>query len=309
MGRKRGPGEGAGEFDAPGLAPVPGALDPGAGFPFPGLPGAAPGAPAPPALAPGAPGAGPGLPPPGIPGLPTVVPPKAPGWPPAGLLPPGLAAAFDPRGPGPGLAVPGLGLQMPPGVPPSQPGLPPCLGGAKMPPAPGLGLGLPVLPGMAPPPAMPPPGSLDTEALAQLRFQQVASEYEQIKSAGIDPQVAELAEYHGLDERVTRLLDEEMKRRKDTFESDMQALWVGLERAKNPAGMLMMKLKDMKAGTFKGMSALDKKIEDFAKRNRLDAQAAVRLAEVLQNRDDVDGDLAKLQKPRPQDSFVSELRS
>ena len=30
------------------------------------------------------------------------------------------------------------------------------------------------------------------------RFQQVASEYEQIKSAGIDPQVAELAEYHGL---------------------------------------------------------------------------------------------------------------
>ena len=32
----------------------------------------------------------------------------------------------------------------------------------------------------------------------QSRFQQVASEYEQIKSAGIDPQVAELAEYHGL---------------------------------------------------------------------------------------------------------------
>lgn len=31
-----------------------------------------------------------------------------------------------------------------------------------------------------------------------VRFQQVASEYEQIKSAGIDPQVQELAEYHGL---------------------------------------------------------------------------------------------------------------
>lgn len=30
------------------------------------------------------------------------------------------------------------------------------------------------------------------------RFQQVATEYEQIKSAGIDPQVAELAEYHSL---------------------------------------------------------------------------------------------------------------
>ena len=71
----------------------------------------------------------------------------------------------------------------------------------------------------------------------------------------------------------------------------------------------MMKLKDMRMGTFKGMTALNKKdpsrsvstgsrscnfmfmlnqrlsacvcqIQDFAKRNRLDAQAAVKLAEV-----------------------------
>lgn len=41
----------------------------------------------------------------------------------------------------------------------------------------------------------------------------MATEYEQIKSAGINPQVSELAEYHGLDERATRALDEEMKRR------------------------------------------------------------------------------------------------
>ena len=33
---------------------------------------------------------------------------------------------------------------------------------------------------------------------SKLRFQQVATEYEQIKNAGIDPQVSELAEYHGL---------------------------------------------------------------------------------------------------------------
>jgi len=57
-----------------------------------------------------------------------------------------------------------------------------------------------------------------------------------------------------------------------------------------------MKLKDMRMGTFKGMTALDKKIHDFAKRNRLDAQAAVKLAEVLQNRADIDNDLAKLAK-------------
>eukprot|EP00439_Symbiodinium_sp_Y106_P016150 s3806_g2.t1 len=202
-----------------------------------------------------------------------------------------------PPGP-PGLTMPGLGcgscggiggLQMPPGLPP--------------PPGPG-GLGLQLPPGIGPPPALPklpfpglpPPGSLDSEALAQMRFQQVATEYEQIKNAGIDPQVSELAEYHGLDDRATRALDEEMKKRRATFESDLQALWVGLEGAKNPSGMLMMKLKDMRMGTFKGMTALDKQIHDFAKRNRLDAQAAVKLAEVLHNRDDIEADLSKIQK-------------
>ena len=37
-------------------------------------------------------------------------------------------------------------------------------------------------------------------------------------------QVTELAEHFGLDERVTRLLDEEMKKRRKTFEEDLQAL-------------------------------------------------------------------------------------
>lgn len=38
------------------------------------------------------------------------------------------------------------------------------------------------------------------------RFQQVATEYEQIKNAGIDPQVSELAEYHGLGTAACHLL-------------------------------------------------------------------------------------------------------
>ncbi|CAE7766415.1 unnamed protein product, partial [Symbiodinium necroappetens] len=268
MGRKRG-GDGGGEMEMPGVAPMPpaGALDPAAlGFPLPGLPGA-----------PQAPGVVPPKIPGAVPGIP-----GAPGVPPG---PPGLTM--------PGLSMGGCGclggLQMPPGLPP--------------PPGPG-GLGLQLPPGIGPPPALPklpfpglpPPGSLDSEALAQMRFQQVATEYEQIKNAGIDPQVSELAEYHGLDDRATRALDEEMKKRRATFESDLQALWVGLEGAKNPSGMLMMKLKDMRMGTFKGMTALDKQIHDFAKRNRLDAQAAVKLAEVLHNRDDIEGDLSKIQK-------------
>ena len=38
------------------------------------------------------------------------------------------------------------------------------------------------------------------------RFQQVATEYEQIKSAGIDPQVQELADHHGLGGQIVSKL-------------------------------------------------------------------------------------------------------
>merc|ERR1712107_363567 len=49
-------------------------------------------------------------------------------------------------------------------------------------------------------------------------------------------------------------------------------------------------------GLFRGMTVLGKKVQEFAKANRLDAQAAVKLGEVLENREDVDGDLVKLSK-------------
>merc|ERR1712217_302839 len=87
---------------------------------------------------------------------------------------------------------------------------------------------------------------------------------------------------------------DEMLKRKDTFEEDLQALWVGLEGAKNPSGMLMLKIKDMRQGIFRGMSALKGKIHDWAKKHRLDTQAAVKLAEVLDAREDPDGDMEKL---------------
>lgn len=154
---------------------------------------------------------------------------------------------------------------------------------------------------------MKPGQPMDSEALAQIRFQAVAAEYEQMKHAGIAAEVAELAEYLGLDERATRALDDEMKKRKNTFETDLQALWVGLEGAKNPSGLLMTKLKDMRMGLFRGMSALDNKVQDFAKRYRLDAQAAVKLGEILPNREDPDGDMIKLGKHMERSNKPSSL--
>merc|ERR1719246_211541 len=57
-----------------------------------------------------------------------------------------------------------------------------------------------------------------------------------------------------------------------------------------------MKLKDMRMGQFRGMSVLDNKVQDFAKRYRLDAQAAVKLGEVLDKREDPEGDMTKIGK-------------
>jgi hypothetical protein len=156
----------------------------------------------------------------------------------------------------------------------------------NMPPAMMNPMGMP--PGAAPP--------QDHKAMEAWLFRQTAEAYDQAKHAGIAPEVAELADHHGLDERATKALDEEMKRRKDTFEADMQALWVGLEGARNPSGLLMLKLKDMRMGTFRGMSALEKTVQEFAKRHKLDAQAAVKLGEVLDKREDAEGDMKKIGK-------------
>merc|ERR1719436_1134576 len=44
------------------------------------------------------------------------------------------------------------------------------------------------------------------------------------------------------------------------------------------------------------MSALGNKVQEFAKKYRLDAQAAVKLGEVLDKREDAEGDMVKLGK-------------
>merc|ERR1719510_1428755 len=96
----------------------------------------------------------------------------------------------------------GMATGMPPGMSPPMPRMPGML---PVPSKAGM-------PGMAGAP-------LDSEAIAQMRFQQAAAEYDQTKTAGIAPEIAELSEYHGLDERATRALDEEMKKRRDSFDA------------------------------------------------------------------------------------------
>merc|ERR1712194_651721 len=49
-------------------------------------------------------------------------------------------------------------------------------------------------------------------------------------------------------------------------------------------------------GTFKGMSVLNSKVQQFGKDQRLDAQAAFKLGEVMGEREDPEGDMKKIAK-------------
>merc|ERR1711920_576256 len=52
----------------------------------------------------------------------------------------------------------------------------------------------------------------------------------------------------------------------------------------------------MRMGTFKGMSVLSAKVQQFGKDQRLDAQAAFKLGEVMEKREDPEGDMKKIAK-------------
>lgn len=132
--------------------------------------------------------------------------------------------------------------------------------------------------------------------LASHFTRQAAEQYEQVVNSGIDPDVTEMAHHFNLDDRSTRALDAQMKSRKATFEEDMEALWEILGGARNPSGLLMVKVREMAEGVFRGFSTPEKDVRDFGKRHGLDVQASAKLAEVLAKRPDPKEDMKKLGK-------------
>eukprot|EP00928_Gymnodinium_smaydae_P078944 TRINITY_DN62996_c0_g1_i1.p1 TRINITY_DN62996_c0_g1~~TRINITY_DN62996_c0_g1_i1.p1 ORF type:complete len:309 (+),score=51.55 TRINITY_DN62996_c0_g1_i1:44-928(+) len=101
---------------------------------------------------------------------------------------------------------------------------------------------------------------------------------------GIDADVQEFAEHFGLDARITKDLDDELKKRPATWEGDLVALWDILENARNPAGLLRVKIGEMQANTFVGQPTMNADIKKMQKMYNLDEQASWKLAEVLQQR-------------------------
>merc|ERR1719221_22833 len=125
---------------------------------------------------------------------------------------------------------------------------------------------------------------------------QAAQAYEQSVSQAIDTEVTELQHHFKLDDRITRDLDTELKKRSKTFDDDMRALWEILEGARNPAGLLRVKIREMEENTFRGTATPDRDVEELAKKFGLDAQASAKLAEVLGKRDDRKKDLRQIAK-------------
>jgi len=125
---------------------------------------------------------------------------------------------------------------------------------------------------------------------------QAADQYDQVAATGMDPEIMELSHHFNLDERAARALDQQMKRRKDTYEDDLEALWEILKGARNPSGLLMVKVREMAEGTFRGFSTPERDVAEFARKHRLDAQASAKLAEVLMKREDPKEDMRKVSK-------------
>mmetsp|Transcript_797 Transcript_797/g.2179 ORF Transcript_797/g.2179 Transcript_797/m.2179 type:complete len:286 (+) Transcript_797:71-928(+) len=125
-------------------------------------------------------------------------------------------------------------------------------------------------------------GQLAHQALQQA-LQQASA---QPPGSGFLPEVEELAEHFGLDERITKRLDDEIRKRTASLDGDIAALWDVLEAARNPAGLLAVKIQEMQDGIFVGKAKLDKDIADLVKKFKLDETAAMKLAGVLMARKD-----------------------
>ncbi|CAJ1460703.1 unnamed protein product [Effrenium voratum] len=180
-------------------------------------------------------------------------------------IPPGVAGALALR--------PGMSL---------APVLPPGLSAPPTMPTPMAPMGAPmVLPGMG----LRPPSLTQQQAMA----------YEQTKAAStaLEPEVIELVHYFKIGERHARMLNEQLKRRNNTYEEDIAALYDILKGAKNPADLLMVSIRWMEQGVFRGCLTPNPKVEKIAKKYKLDAPSACKLAEALENREDADEALDK----------------
>mmetsp|Transcript_45517 Transcript_45517/g.83323 ORF Transcript_45517/g.83323 Transcript_45517/m.83323 type:complete len:282 (+) Transcript_45517:121-966(+) len=102
----------------------------------------------------------------------------------------------------------------------------------------------------------------------------------------VDPDVQELGDYFNIEDRHVKRLNELMKGRKATFEADLLRLYDVLERAHSPAGLLVVKMREMEEGTFIGKAKPCPKLVSMIKKFKLDSEAEGKLADILARYDE-----------------------
>merc|ERR1719373_892703 len=107
-----------------------------------------------------------------------------------------------------------------------------------------------------------------------------------VPSLTIDPDVQELCDYFHIEERHARRLSDIMKGRQNTFVEDIERLYDVLERANSPAGLLVVKMREMDEGTFVGKVKADGALAAISKKYKLDDQAESKLADILARHDE-----------------------
>jgi len=100
----------------------------------------------------------------------------------------------------------------------------------------------------------------------------------------VDPDVADLCEHYEVEDRVMQILNDAMKERRETFDTDILGLWESLQTARSPAGLLMAKIRMMKDGTFVGKVAPPPEVKRVIDKYRLDMDARTKLTDFILKR-------------------------
>merc|ERR1719436_1935089 len=127
---------------------------------------------------------------------------------------------------------------------------------------------------------------MNNPLLNAVRAPQGAGAREQAATPLIDPDVQELCDHFHIEERHARRLSDIMRNRQDTFVEDLERLYDVLERANSPAGLLVVKMREMEEGTFVGKAKADKELVAISKKYKLDDQAESKLADILARYDE-----------------------
>eukprot|EP00419_Tripos_fusus_P058555 CAMPEP_0172911824 /NCGR_PEP_ID=MMETSP1075-20121228/187312_1 /TAXON_ID=2916 /ORGANISM="Ceratium fusus, Strain PA161109" /LENGTH=359 /DNA_ID=CAMNT_0013770209 /DNA_START=123 /DNA_END=1200 /DNA_ORIENTATION=+ len=129
--------------------------------------------------------------------------------------------------------------------------------------------------------------------------QQQAMLYDKQKAAErkMEPDVIEFQAQYSLQERHAWSLNEQLKERNNTYDDDLWALHEIMRKCNNTAqrcDLLNMNVRWMKEGKFCGPYSPNPLVIKAAKKYNLDPPSACKLADALEQRDDPDTDMARL---------------